>query len=79
MVVGVTAPHDERDSTMNTNPTRGSTRYGQSVPARLARAIAESSLVVRQATPADLARRAANPDPNRADGRLAFVNGRLVV
>lgn len=64
---------------MNTNPTRGSTRYGQSVPARLAIAIAESSLVIRPATAVDAARLAAKPDTNRADGRLAFVNGRLIV
>jgi hypothetical protein len=43
-----------------------------------ARQVADSTLVVRQATQADLDRLAEKPDPNRADNRLAFVNGRLV-
>ena len=62
----------------STRPTRGSTRYGQSVTVWQARQVADSTLVVRQATQADLDRLAEKPDPNRADNRLAFVNGRLV-
>jgi len=62
-----------------TRPTRGSTRYTQSVPVRQAQAVADATLVIRPATAADAARLAAKPDTNRADGRLAFINGRLIV
>lgn len=61
----------------DTRPTRGSTRHGLSVTPYRARKVADDTLTVRQATPAEVIGR--RRDPNRQDSRLAFVNGRLVV
>ena len=61
----------------DTRPTRGSTRHGQSVTPYRARRIADDTLTVSMASPAEIAGR--RRDPNRSDSRLAFVNGRMVV
>ena len=63
---------------MDSNHIRGSFRNRNSVSPYRARQIANSTLVVRMANAAEWERHFTTHDPNRGDGGVAFVNGRIV-